>query len=220
MNEILNNPNQVYLYLLDAGWRVGKNTVARHVSAGKLRPRRGGGFSRRTVDQYAAVNLVRLVDSGRDQDRTADPDQAQGAAELKALKQADLLEVQAERQRIRLEQERGGLVPRADVERELGARAQAFRFGLESFMHRAAKSVSALFGADQRAAEELTQLARGSETPVQSVMSWAQKREPELVDLWSMEVEAFLEPYVTGAWWTEEMARAMDGMKQGETHEE
>jgi hypothetical protein len=191
------------------------NTVAKHIQEGRLKPRRGGGYSQGAVDQYARGNLKRRPDWSEAQDApvkgnadTGEP----GAAELKAQKQAKLIDIEAERKAFKFRQEQGELVEKALFERELSARARSFRYGLENYVQgQVADEIAALFGGDTEAALEIIRLVSGDEEQAAKLVAWCEKRKAELVAVWKGQVEGFLEPYTSDAWWTKEMQEAMEG---------
>lgn len=199
------NLNKVTEYLKDEGYGCSYNRLKRACENGLLKAARNGGFARRTVDAYARAHLVRTDASDISRAESAAA-QEPGAAEIKALAQAQALDVERERKLLRLAREKGELVEAEIVERELSMRAQAFRFGLEGFIHSAVPGLCARFGGDEARALELIRLVGGDEGRANELVAFMSRQQAEVVAEWLDRVDAFLDAYATGAWWTDEMA--------------
>ncbi|NJB66455.1 hypothetical protein GGQ74_000095 [Desulfobaculum xiamenense] len=215
MSDILENVHQVHQHLAEQGWQCSYNKVAADIRRGVLTPRRGGGFSMRAVETYAVAHLVRRVDADPTQDRplACDEDgetEAQGVATRRGLAHALKLETQQKREALRLQQDLGLLVETATVEGELAARAKAFRLGLEAFGQDAAERVAAVYGGDEDSARALCETLGLGPEMVPVAVDFAHSRTPQLRRLWASMVEDFLDPYATGAWWTEPMREAWE----------
>lgn len=214
MSEILKNPYQVHQYLRGEGWQCSYNKVKADIERSLLRPRRGGGFSAGTVDAYATAHLVRQVDVAPGQDRPVGGGQAEadasGVASRRTMAHAQKLEIQQKREALKLQQELGQLVETATVEGELAARAKAFRLGLEAFGHDASERVAAVFGGEDEGARELCEALGLGEDMVPVVVDFIHSRTPRFRRLWGGLVEDFLDPYATGAWWTDAMRDAWE----------
>ena len=146
-------------------------------------------------------------------DRPILPEESEGgAADRKLNSQAELLEIQAKQAKLKYERERGMLTETATVEAELGERAKAFRLGLERFGLEQAEAVAGIFGGHLREAKELARRI-GLEGEAQDraaavIVDFALSRASAFPRFWAERIDAFLDPYSTGAWWTEDMENA------------
>ena len=159
--DILHNVNQIVVRLR-GGYRVTQYRVARAIERHELVPRRGGGWTAASVDQWARRCLSRKVTSGEGDDapaltpeRREDLLAPQSVSEAKAAEQTALLAVQRKKSEMEYARLRGRLTETATVQDELAARAQAFRRGLERFGMEEAEAVAADFGASSRGAADL-----------------------------------------------------------------
>ena len=203
-----------------------------------LRPEEGGarlrvsGLDRLPADQAAWARrcLSRKVTSGEGDDapaltpeRREDLLAPQSVSEAKAAEQTALLAVQRKKSEMEYARLRGRLTETATVQDELAARAQAFRRGLERFGMEEAEAVAADFGASFRGAADLAArlgfegeaAARAAVTIQNFVLSRAQIFSAR----WADRIEAFLDPYATGAWWTPAMREAWDRYERGLEHD-
>ncbi|MBU1247223.1 MAG: helix-turn-helix domain-containing protein [Proteobacteria bacterium] len=72
--RVFENARQVWLFVTgELGLRVSENTVRNHIEAGKLRPRKGGGFSEKTVRSYASNVWPKQVDQDPEKDTPTGP---------------------------------------------------------------------------------------------------------------------------------------------------
>jgi len=215
----LPNRNQVAEYICEhLGYEVAPRTVYNHIAkADGLRPSKGG-WPKRTVAQYAEQffghkRRADFTPAGGlplwKQEGEAEADKNSASLDRSRAETA-LKQAMAERQRLKLAAERGQTVPREVVERDLALRAQAFRYGLENFIHDALGEIAAMFGGEERTARDLVRLVCGDESKAGEIVRRVQQREPEMVAMWMDQVERFLEPYAAGSWWDDELARAMD----------
>jgi hypothetical protein len=221
-NPVFANARQIYLYLKDQGYQVAQQTVYNHIEKGLLQPKRGGGFSQRTVDSYALSHLTKVSPDIEDDCNFApspDFEDLQGAGERKQKNHADYLEYQAKLKQLQYKRESGQVIPKDMVEREMAARAQAFRFGLESFGHDVAPDLAGIFGGEQAVAEKMLRELDISLDLAPAVAKWIQGRIPQVLAIWEDKIEEFLEPYAseTEAWWTDDMA---DYMREIERQQE
>jgi len=76
MSELFENANQVWEYLKAQGYQGSYNKIRRAIESEALKPRRGGGFTRRTVDAYALANLRKAVDEAKAADAPGRADSA------------------------------------------------------------------------------------------------------------------------------------------------
>lgn len=222
--RIFENVNQVVTFLADElGLSVAYNTVNAHANTSprKLTHRRGhrGTFTLAAVLDYVWKFHADKLDRGvREQwfaDKRVRVETASSSADDRASADARLKAVQAERAELKLQAERGLVTPTADVERELGARARAFRIGLESFGQDNAARISELFGADAAVARELCAVLGVEEDRAQVVMDFMLDRAESFGRWWMPRVEQFLDAYATGTWFTEQMRERWEAMEAG-----
>ena len=213
MSEILGNLNQVWNYLKEQGYSCSYKRLQAAESRNELTKRRGGGWTQAAALKFAQAYLSRRIVEGESMDRPILPEESEGgAADRKLNSQAELLEIQAKQAKLKYERERGMLTETATVEAELGERAKAFRLGLERFGLEQAEAVAGIFGGHLR---EATELARriGLEGEAQDraaavIVDFALSRASAFPRFWAERIDAFLDPYSTGAWWTEDMENA------------
>jgi len=209
--SVLPNALAVFNYLREQGHKVSRGTVYNHINNGLLKPTApGGGWLPRAVETYAKANWPREADPSRPVKVVQASLGEASVSEDRQRAETALKQAMAERQRLKLAAERGQTVPREVVERDLALRAQAFRYGLENFIHDALGEIAAMFGGEERTAREIVRLVGGDETKAGEIVRRAQQREPELVAMWVDQVERFLEPYAEGSWWDDELARVME----------
>lgn len=217
---ILYNTKQVRDFLVAEGFKVSHGKVGADIERGALKPRRGGGFTRAAALAYAKANISRRkVDPSPVADAPRGAPAEGGAAERRTSADAELKEIGAMRARFNFAREMGRYTETATVEDELSARAKAFRLGLEKFGIDAAESVAAIFGADGKVAAELARRLglEGEEESARAVaviVDFALSRCPVFTGKWMAQVERLLDPYSTGAWWTEEMRAAWEQYEQ------
>lgn len=209
------NLNQVRQYVTGMGYTCAYKKLKKAADEGRLVNRRGGGWTRAAVDKFVRAYLVRDVDLAPEQDAPLAPDpEAAGAAERKTESQAELLAVQAARAKKAFAEEMGRLTPTAVIEAELSERAKAFRLGLERFGHAEAEGVAGLFGGHRRQAQELVRRigleGEQAEQAVAIVVDFCLSRASAFPRYFAGRVDAFLDAYATGRWWTEDMEAAWD----------
>jgi hypothetical protein len=204
--QTLANPRQVYLYLKDR-YQVGEKTIYRHVEEGKLKPKRGGGFTFRAVESYAKSHFTPVVDDSQDYD----PDQdVAGTGERRQLADALLKEEQARRAKLKRLQDEAELIKTALVEEELVARARIFSIGMENFFQERIPEVVEMVGGCESRAKEIIKLVSGDPEKSEALVQWMQSRVPDLIAFFLEQKEDWLHSYATGSWYTEEMAQAME----------
>lgn len=224
--RIFKSVNSINAHItLAMGRKCTRYRVQQAVDSEALPKRKGGGYSLTAVERWAVANCALAIDASPAADqpagRGAEP-VAPGAQESKLTAQATLLNTEAQRKALRLRQELGELVPAAQVERELAMRAQSFRHGLEGWIHEAGGAVADLFGGEERAARLLAAAALGvkpEDVPaeaVERVQRLQAGRRAELVALWELKVEDFLEPYASGdgRWWNDDLAALLAKVAQ------
>lgn len=215
---LLKTLNQVWRYLVDdCGYRCSYKRVKAASERNELVARRGGGWTRHRVDQFARAFLDKKVDADPELDAPITPggDGNTGAATRKLERQADVMEIQAMRARLDFNERLGRLTKTATMEAEIGERARAFRLGLERFGLEQAEHVAELFGGSRRQAEELAkrlgiQEGDAREKAIAVIIDFCMQRAGSFPRLFAGFVDGFLDPYATGRWWTEDMRQAWD----------
>ena len=158
-------------YLKDAGYKCSKSQFNRDVKARKVPRTPEGWFDEAALLGYASANLT---PAGQVADR-----QLADATTSRLSADAELKKYQAERARLKLEKEQGLLMPRADHERDLGARALFFRNEVRNFIH--------LHGA------AMIHLVGGEEAKLREIVQWWLETTEIWMDAWSGEREFLLE---------------------------
>lgn len=209
------NLNQVVTYLQESGYQCSYKKIKRATVERELVERRGGGWTKRTVDQYARAYLKRKVDTAPESDAPLESPESASAAERKIEGQADIMALRAIKERIDLAERFGRLTKTAIVEAELGERARAFRLGLERFGYEQAESVAELFGGSRRNAEELAKrlnipVGEETENAVAIIVDFCMQRSEAFPRFFAGKVDILLDAYADGRWWTEEMREAWD----------
>lgn len=213
MAEILANLNQVWNFLKEQGYSCSYKRLQSAEARNELTKRRGGGWTEAAALKFAQAYLSRSIVEGENMDRPALPEESEGgAADRKLNSQAELLEIQAKQAKLKYERERGMLMETAIVEAELGERAKAFRLGLERFGLEQAEAVAGIFGGQLRDAKELARRIglEGEELDRAAavIVDFALSRASAFPRFWAERIDAFLDPYSTDAWWTEDMENA------------
>lgn len=149
----LENCHQVYKYLVELGYQCGTHLPARAVKQNKLSPRKGGGFSKASVRQFAVTHKLRRpvsVESPVD-DRPAIPvetDAESGPAAEKAFQQARHIRIQADKAELALQRDLGTLVPAADQAITLASFAAVIEHELKSQLRTRSSKLLALVQGD------------------------------------------------------------------------
>lgn len=154
-------------FLRDAGFKVSKSQFNRDFQARKVPKNAAGFFEASALLGYAAAHLSPTG-------QLADSALAGASAEQKSA-DAELKKYQAARQKLKLEKEQGLLMPRAEHERELAARALFFRAEVRTFIH--------LHGAG------MIHLVGGEEQNLRSLVEWWEEATASWMDAWSGERE-------------------------------
>lgn len=226
--EIFKNIRQIQLYLAER-YRVTYYRVQKACERRELVERRGGGWSVRTVEQWARAFLTPLVDNSPDADAPSLPADEQemplgGVAEEKLRQQSRLLDLQAQKQEMELRKAQGLYTKTEIIEDELAARARAFRLGLERFGHESGQDVAAVYGATPKLARKLAErLGFSTEDDLQRaqvlIQDFLLSRAPQYAIFFAEAVERLLDSYATGRWWTDEMREAWTKLEEGGAHE-
>ncbi|UZP67730.1 hypothetical protein N1030_01805 [Desulfovibrio mangrovi] len=215
------NAKQVKDHLHSLGYTVAYNTIAKFLKQNSIPKRRGGGWTAQSVEQFALQmwSDKRKVDPSAAASAPVVSADSSSAAEERTQADARLKVVQAEAAQFRFDKERGKYVLTSTMDAELGARAKAFRIGLQKFGVDVSDKVAAMFGGSRKAAEAL---ARELGTPeelmdatVLKIVDFQLSRADRFARLWKGEIEKLLDPYGTGHWWTEDMAEAWERFEQG-----
>jgi hypothetical protein len=185
------------------------------VEAGRLKPKRGGGFAARTVEAYAKSHLTPRA--GAEHPDVSDPDEAGeniGAMERKQMAEAELKEEQARCARMLRLKDEARLVETETVEQELVTRHRIFSYSLDNFFQERMDDVAAMFGGDERRAKEIISLVGGDPEKAWDLVQWMQSRVPDLIAFFTQQKEDWLNSYATGAWYTDEMIKVIEKWKQ------
>lgn len=230
MNEgIFTNLKQIQDHLSER-YRVTYYRIQKACERRELVERRGGGWTVRTVEQWARAFLTPLVDTSPDADAPSLSAEEQGTgplgsvAEEKLRQQSRLLDLQAQKQEMELRKAQGLYTRTEIIEDELAARARAFRLGLERFGHERGQDVAAVFGATPKLARQLAERLGFTEEEDRQraqvlIQDFLLSRAPQFGIFFAGVVEELLDSYATGRWWTEDMQAAWQKLEEGGAHE-
>lgn len=152
-------------FLTNAGFKVSTSQFNRDTLAGKV-ARTPEGYEEGALLAYAAVHLKPLA---RQENRElADVTVSRLSAD------AEIKRVNAERSRLKLEREKGLLVPRDEVEEALAARALFFRQEIENF--------------GLRKGGEIIELVQGDPALLEAFLDWWRAETADWMDAWSGEM--------------------------------
>ncbi len=198
------NLRAVYQWLQQEGYRISQATVYNDKA---MLPEKDGVIPLKIAQNYIRAKGLRKTDGSPELQSAAMETLESKAASANVdvrlkEKRAQLLDIQMGKQQ-------AALFPAEIAEREFGARAQAFKFGLEAWGDKMARSAAALFGGDDQTAQVLVQTAGGDPSRAPAVASLQMERAPAFVDLFRRELARALNDYASGAWLTDEMAEAM-----------
>lgn len=214
---VLDNIRQVYIYLREeCGYKCSYGKVRDAVEKHRtLTPRRGGGFSRGTVDAWARAHLVKLVDPSPDADRPTIPSPTDtpllpGAAEKKIEAQAQYLGLKLSKEQFEFAERRGLYVETAIIERELADRAVTMRHMLEGYFREAAAEVISLLGGNIERARRLAEIVGGDPDRADDLSQAQYALQPELIARTQLRLRDALNCYAAGNWYTEEFASLWD----------
>ena len=135
-------------FLTNAGFKVSTSQFNRDVLAGKV-ARTSDGYEEGALLAYAAAHLKPLA---RQEQR-----ELTNVTVSRLTADAEMKKINAERSRLKLEKERGTLVPRGEVEEALAARALFFRNEVRNFIHLHGATLIHLVGGDEGRLRELVQ---------------------------------------------------------------
>lgn len=154
-------------YLKEQGFKVEKSTVSNAVRAGLLPRNAAGMYEASVLMAYAAAKLTPLAKI-----------ENKALAEAHASRQsndAELKHYQAQRTKLKLEKELGMLMPKADHERDLSARALFFKNEVRNFVH--------LYG------PEMIIFVGGNESKLRDLVRWWDEKTGIWMDAWAQERE-------------------------------
>ena len=152
-------------FLTSQGFKISKATFNEHLHRGSVCTNEDGFFHKSTLLGYAVNNLRSTVVDGDVRGREAQM--------TRASSDADLKQVKAERERIRLKKEQGLVMPRVEHENALAARALFFRQEIQSFIY--------------RKADDIIELVGGNEKNHHKLVHFWEKETADWMDAWSTE---------------------------------
>ncbi|MDR2051122.1 MAG: hypothetical protein LBQ63_05050 [Deltaproteobacteria bacterium] len=154
-------------YLRDAGFKISKSQFNRDVKARRMPTNADGHFEEPALLGYAAVCLAPAAQLENRAMAEATAGRLSADAELKTY--------QAARHKLKLEKEQGLLMPRADHERDLAARALFFKKEVENFIHLHGPGIIHLVGGEENRLPEL--VAHWEKVTADWMNAWAGERE-------------------------------------------
>lgn len=137
-------------FIVGLGYKISVAKIYKDIDEGRLGKQEDGTYSPKTLEAYARAYLEPVAGKVRD-------DGGSAAATKRLLADADLRAVQADRARLKFAHEQGTLMPRADHDLELAARAQFFVNQVRVFCYKIAPRIIACCGGDEAKAPVLTQ---------------------------------------------------------------
>jgi hypothetical protein len=148
-SESLGKLPAVLAYLKAQGWKLEKSTLYNAKRRGQLKVQPDGTVTKADADAYAAASL-------KPADAAPDREDGEVLRMKRDLVQAELeLKQQAtERSRMRLEKERGALIPRDDVDALLVAAVSALRSSMRQWIYVKMGEFVELVSGDPRRVEE------------------------------------------------------------------
>lgn len=154
-------------YLKEQGYKVEKSTVSNAVRAGLLPRNSAGLYEAAVLMAYASANLTPLAKIENKVLAEASASRQSADAQLKYF--------QAQRTKLKLKKEQGLLMPKADHERDLSARALFFKNEVRNFVH--------LYG------PELIIFVGGNESKLRDLVRWWDEKTGIWMDAWAQERE-------------------------------
>ena len=154
-------------FLKDRGFKVSKSSFGRDLKAGKISTDSNGHFEENALLAYAVAL--------KEPTATVENKALSSATTERLSADAELKKYQAERQKLKLEQEQGKLMPKAEYERNLAARALFFKNEVRNFIH--------LHGAG------MIHLAGGDESKLPVLVRFWEEKTAVWMDTWSQERE-------------------------------
>lgn len=154
-------------FLKDRGFKVSKSALNRDLKAGKISTDINGHFEENSLLAYALALKEPTATVENKALSTATTERLSADAELKKY--------QAERVKLKLEKEHGLLMPKAEYERNLAARALFFKKEVENFIHLYGPGIIHLVGGDENRLPDL--FAHWEKVTAEWMNAWAQERE-------------------------------------------
>lgn len=149
-------------FLINAGFKVSTSQFNRDVLAGKV-AKTPEGYEEGSLLAYAAAHLKPLA---RQECR-----ELTDVTVSRLTADAENKKINAERNRLKLEQEKGLLMPRGEFEENMAARAMFFRNEIENF--------------GIRKAGEIIELVRGDPALQDAFLDWWREETADWMDAWS-----------------------------------
>lgn len=172
--ESFNNEAAVLKYLKEAGWRISKSTLNRHIKTDrKLIRQSDGTFTIKAVERYAEAFLKQEATGKRVQENTDDLQRQKLEQELKNLR------LKNERDTFSYDKDRGLYVPKEQMEIELATRAGILIAGLKHWIVSNTAEWINLVGGDTRKAGEL--ITKMSNDLDEHINHYAGSREYEVI---------------------------------------
>ena len=205
-------------------YAVSEKTIYNHTDdkagAEKLRRNRAQAFARRTVDIYAKTHLGKVA-SGADPAEEDAPELTgnQASAARRTEADAKVKEIEAKLKELKFQREMGKTIPTAQVERELGERAQAIKLYLTSWMRDMAPELLSNVGGDLEVAREMIRIVGGDEDRAEQLSGFIFGRRPLLLEAYKRRIVEGLNVYARGEWFTDEMREAWELFVEAERDE-
>lgn len=127
-SESFSSTAEVLAYLRDAGWKVTKTSLYRHLDQGKFAAR-DGLFRRGDIDRYARTWLKQKATGKRVNEATEE------LQRKKLEKELERLDIDIKQRRQDYDRDAGRLIPREQMEVELAGRAAILDAGLKHWIN-------------------------------------------------------------------------------------
>ena len=154
-------------FLKDRGFKVSKSALNRDLKRGRLSTDANGHFEENALLAYAVAL--------KEPTATVENKALSSATTERLSADAELKKYQAERHKLKLEQEQGKLMPKAEYERNLAARALFFKKEVENFIHLHGPGMIHLVGGEEARLSDLTEF--WERTTADWMNAWAEERE-------------------------------------------
>jgi hypothetical protein len=154
-------------FLRDRGFKVSKSALSRDLKADKISTDVNGHFEESSLLAYALALKEPVA--------TVENRALSSATTEKISADAELKSVQAARYKLKLEKELGLLMPRAEHERDLAARALFFKKEVENFIHLYGPGIIHLVGGDENRMPDLA--AFWEEKTADWMHAWSEEQE-------------------------------------------
>lgn len=154
-------------FLRDRGFKVSKSMFGRDLKAGKISRDAQGHFEESSLLAYGVALKEPLA--------VAEDKVMSSAAVGRIEADTDLKRYHALRQKLKLEKEMGLLMPKADHERDLAARALFFKREVENFIHLHGPGIIHLLGGDENRLPDL--VAYWENATADWMNAWSEERE-------------------------------------------